>query len=149
LYADASPAGRLEAMGVIGARFLLLPAKSPELSKDWIEAGFSHRGCLDLAEGRRKGLWGRNSYRPDYPCILLLEASDQQASLAARGTIEELRPNRLRVVLDGKGEAVVRFLHSPRWQGQADVQVDALPGAIPWIRVRGRPDISVELCFGK
>ena len=147
LYEDVSPEGRRAAMEQIGARFLILPAESPELPPSWTETGFVVRTHLDLVQGCKAGFWSKNSYREERPYLLLLEAPELQASLSVCGTILEMSPNRLKVRLDENGEAVVKFLHARGWQGPAGVSVDALPGPIPWTRVRGSPEEAVEIHF--
>jgi hypothetical protein len=134
-------------MEQIGARFLIMPAESRTLSHGWDEAGFIVRTHIDLAQGCETGLWSKYSYRAEQPHLLMLEAPELQASLTLFGTILEMSPNRLLLELDEKGEAIIRLLYSDGWRSSSEVTIDSLPGAIPWIRVRGKSNSIVELTF--
>lgn len=147
LYQDGSPQGRREAMVQIGARFLILPSASPELSAEWREADFALRTIMDLAEGCEKGLWSQKAYRQEYPYLLLLEAEGLQTSLTVCGTLLEMTPNHLRIQLDEQGESVVKLLYVPGWKSSAKGTVDAWSGKIPWIHVKGNANSIVELNF--
>ena len=147
LYQDASPQGRRKAMATVGACFLILPTQSRELPPAWAEAGFVMRTHLDLTQGYEVGLWNRTVYRDGCTHLLLLEVLDLDTSLTSCGAILEMAPNRLRLQLDEKGEAIIRLLYTSGWKGPTGIIVDAHPGSIPWIRVRGNANTSVELNF--
>ena len=135
-------------MKEIGAKFILMPSETLEPSQAWTSAGYVKRTSLDLYDAEKRGLWPRRIYRQEQPYLLLLEATAIEPSLMVTGDLLEIQPNRIRMRLDGNGEGIARFLHAPGWEGPGDVIVDACPGAIPWIRVRGTESTEVEIHFG-
>ena len=125
----------------------MLLSESAEPPECWIKAGFVKRTVLDLERGCQAGLWSRNTYRPEHPYLILLEAPQVSAGLAAAGTILQMEPNLLRLGLNEHGEATIRLLHVEGWRAPAAVTVERLSADLPWIRVTGKPDSVVELTF--
>lgn len=147
LYQDGSPQGRIAAMEKTGARFLLFPSETMDLPSGWIEASFIKHSFLDLRKGREYGFWSETAYQKSKPYLMLLEASKLNGSLTISGSLLDKSPNRLLLQLDKKGEAIIRLLYSRGWKSSSEVIVDAMPGTIPWIRVRGYVNSTVELNF--
>jgi len=145
---DSSPFGRLKAMEHIGAHFLLLPSDGSELSQEWIRAGFIKRSQLDMQDGCRRNLWGPNAFRSEKPYLYLLEATTlPEISLTVTGAIISMQPNYMRIQLNDKGEAILRFLYNDGWKSDSNIEIARSAGFIPWMHIYGEANSLVDIGF--